>query len=341
MGRSAFAVVFALVGLLVSGSVGTADGQTTGPPVGISCKKNRWSHLRMCAALGATLARVEFDVASPPGELARFMRAFTVKGIKVQPLAGFHGRVPTVQEAQNLRNWALRFGPGGTFWQGRSDGHLAVTHIEFGNETSYSYQYGEGGSWWLSSSYTARARTYAQRVKDASIALQGTGVGLLVQADDGGSSHPSWVDNMVAAVPDLGRYVAGWTIHPYGPGGFAKIDRMLSYLQAKGLPSTTPFYITEWGLASDNGRTLSDNYGYAPNMTYADAAATMRTVFARWRSSYGTRLAQAIIYQHADQQPSERSRQREHYFGLLKSTGGAKGELTATARRLLATGSAT
>src|SRR6187551_2620784 len=97
----------------------------------------------------------------PSGSLARFVRAYASKGIKVQLLAGFYGRVPTVQEAQNLRSWALRYGPGGTFWQGRSDGYLAVTHIEFGNETSYPYQFGEGGSWWTLSSYTNRARTYA------------------------------------------------------------------------------------------------------------------------------------------------------------------------------------
>ena len=327
-----------LVVLLVSGSSGSADGQPAVLAVGVNCAKNRWAHLRMCSALGTKLARVEFDVASPASELGRFVRAFRAKGIKVQPLAGFHGRVPTAQEAQNLRNWALRFGAGGTFWQGRSDGHLAVTHIEFGNETSYSYQYGESGSWWSSSSYTTRARTYAQRVKEASLALQGTGVGLLVQAEDGGSGSSSWVDNMVAAVPDLSRYVAGWTVHPYGPGGFAKIDRMLSHLQAKGLPSTIPFYITEWGVSTDNGRALSVNYGYAPNMTYPDAAATLRDTFARWRSSYGSRLAQVIIYQHADQQPSHRSSHGDHFFGLLKSTGGAKGELTATARDLLSRG---
>ena len=166
--------------------------------------------------------------------------AFVAKGIKVQPLAGFHGRVPTAQEAQNLRNWALRFGPGGTFWQGRSDGHLAVTHIEFGNETSYSYQYGESGSWWT-----------LVLVHDARANLRAAGQGSLPRPPRNGRRvaragrgrrirSSSWVDNMVAAVPDLSRYVAGWTVHPYGPAGFAKIDRMLSHSTGEGLALDDP-----------------------------------------------------------------------------------------------------
>ncbi len=306
-----------------------------GYPVGVNCGANRWASLRRCKTLGTKLARVDFGIGSSAAHLGPFIKSFANKGIKVQLLAGFYGRLPTVQEAQNLRTWALRYGPGGSFWQGRSDGHLAVTRIEFGNETSYPYQFGETGSWWTLSSYTTRARNYALRAKDAALALQGTGVGLLVQAEDAGSATSTWIDNMVAAVPDLASYTAGWTIHPYGPDGFARIDRMLSYLAAKGMSSAIPFYITEWGLASDNGRTLSNNYGYATNMTYADAAATIRDVFARWRSSYGSRLAQAIIYQHADQRAPGRSSNREHYFGALTSTGIEKGEFTAAVRRLV------
>lgn len=303
--------------------------------LGVNCSASRWAPLRKCKSLGTKLARVEFAIGSAAGGLAPFVKAFANKGIKVQLLAGFYGRVPTVQESQNLRTWALRYGPGGTFWQGRKDGHLAVRHIEFGNETSYPYQFGERGSWWLLSSYTNRARTYALRARDAALALQGTGVGLLVQGEDAGSATSTWVDNMLAAVPDLGSYTAGWTIHPYGPNGSARIDRMLAYLAANGISTAIPFFITEWGLTSDNGRTLSDNYGYPTNMTYAAAAATVRDVFAGWRSSYGSRLAQAIVYQHADQRAPGRSTNREHYFGLLTSSGAAKGDYTAMVRRLI------
>ena len=331
--RSLLAATATVLVLICVASI--APGADTGGfAVGVNCAKSpTWAE--NCRRLGVKVGRVEWDISTSPSTMDSLMTTYASKGIKVQLLAGFYGRVPTVQEAQNLRSWALRYGPGGTFWQGRSDGYLAVTHIEFGNETSYPYQFGEGGSWWTLSSYTNRARTYALRVKDAALALQGTGVGLLVQAEDAGSASSTWVDNMVAAVPDLGSYTAGWTIHPYGPNGSARIDRMLGYLAAKGLPTSIPVYITEWGLATDNGRSLSNNYGYPTNMTYADAATTLRNVFASWRSSYGSRLAQVIVYQHADQRAPGRTSNREHYFGLLTHTGGEKGDYTATARRLL------
>ncbi len=328
--RALLATTIAVVVLICVGSMAPGAG-TAGFPVGVNCGKTS-TDAENCRRVGAKVGRVHWDISTSPSSMDSMVATFANKGIKVQLLAGFYGRLPTVQEAQNLRTWALRYGPGGSFWQGRSDGHLAVTRIEFGNETSYPYQFGETGNWWTLSSYTTRARNYALRAKDAALALQGTGVGLLVQAEDAGSATSTWIDNMVAAVPDLASYTAGWTIHPYGPNGFARIDRMLSYLAARGMSSAIPFYITEWGLASDNGRTLSNNYGYATNMTYADAAATIRDVFARWRSSYGSRLAQAIIYHSADLALPGASTDREMYFGIFKKDATEKGAYTTELR---------
>ena len=39
-------------------------------------------------------------------------------------------------------------------------------------------------------------------------------VGLLAQADDGGSGSANWVNHMFDAVPNLGTMVDGWTVHP-------------------------------------------------------------------------------------------------------------------------------
>ena len=164
------------------------------------------------------------------------------------------------------------------------------------------------------------------------MSLQGTGVGLLVQAEDGGSEKSVWVDQMFSAVPDLGDRVAGWTVHPYGPNGVSRIDRMLALLAAKRASNSIPFFITEWGLASDNGRTLSNNYGYPTNLTYAQAATVLRDVIAEWKSRYAGRFAQLILYQHADQKASGLHTNREYYFGVLKSDGTAKGEYTTEVR---------
>jgi len=147
-------------------------------------------------------------------------------------LAGFEGRMPTEAEARNLARWAAEFGPGGSFWNGRPDGALAVREIEFGNETSYSHQYGDT---WSDQSYKDRAKLYATRFAQAraAIAATGRGVGMLAQADDGGTGSAAWVDGMFDAVPNLGQLVDGWSVHPYGPRGVwePKLDRLIAQPQ--------------------------------------------------------------------------------------------------------------
>ena len=312
-----------------------ADRVASAPTVGLNCSPDPVDGPRKCQSVGARLARVEFSIDSTPRSMEAVIGGYASKGIRVQPLAGFYGRIPTAPEAQNLRRWALRFGRGGTFWRNRNDGNLAIRAIEFGNETSYGYQFRESGDWWEDPGYSARARAYALRARDAAIALRGTAVGLLVQGEDGGSSSSVWVDEMFSAVPDLEFHASGWTVHPYGPHGFEKIDRMLVWLDAKASRSV-PFSITEWGLATDNGRTLSDNYGYPRDLTYEEAGATLRDVVATWKSRYGARFGQLILYQHADQKASGLHTDREYYFGVLKKYGGSKGAYTGQVRKLIA-----
>jgi hypothetical protein len=329
-----FVVVFALA------VAGTSLGQTDARlplslGVGLNCGDGVVGP-RRCKAAGAGLARIEFSIGSGTDSMDRLVGAYAARGIRLQPLAGFYGRVPTSAQSRSLRAWALRFGPRGSFWKGRNDGRLAIRNIEFGNETSYPYQFDEDGAWWLSDSYAQRAQTYAQRVRDAAVALRGTGVQLLVQADGGGSSDPTWVQAMFAAVPNLDDYVHAWTVHPYGPNGNAQIDAMLAALAAVGASSSTPFSISEWGLATDNGRELSDNYGYPKNMTYAEAAKTLRGALTTWTQHYGQRFAQFILYQDTDQRASGLRSDREAYFGVLRRYGGDKQAYTVQARALLA-----
>ena len=61
--------------------------------------------------------------------------------------------------------------------------------------------------------------------------------------------------------------VAGWTVHPYGPVSRWKprIDRLISQTAAQGWSSGIPIDITEYGMATDNGATLSDNYDWPSN----------------------------------------------------------------------------
>ena len=321
-----------------SGSGGGAGGFEMGAVVGSA---QLWE-LPWLEKLGAHTARMAFDINTPVSTLAPVMEAYAKAGIRPLLLAGFEGRLPSAAEAQNVASWAAAFGPGGTFWQGKNvPAGTAVTDIEFGNETAYSYQFPETSSasnWYALPSYAARAQTYALRFKTAQMAIQAANpaVGLLAQADDGGSGSSAWVDNMFAAVPDLGQRVAGWTMHPYGPQWQSSIDRILAQLSAVGAPSSIPLYITEWGLSTDNGRCLSENFGYSKCMTYSQAASTVESSVAGMRARYGSRLSAFYLFQARDQQATGSSTDREGYCGALQSNQAAKGAYTTAVQSLLA-----
>ncbi len=284
--------------------------------------------------VGAHTVRMEVGIGSSAAEVAPLVEFYAKAGVRLLLLAGFNGQIPSPAEAQNLASWAAAFGPGGTLWKGKTfPADTAVTTIEFGNETSYTYQFSDNSS----STYASRAQSYALRFKEAQTAIQSANpsVGLLAQADSGGGGS-AWVDNMFAAVPDLASRVAGWTVHPYGANWQGRLDQTVSTTAAHGAPSTIPIYVTEWGLASDNGNCLSDNYGWNRCMSYAEAATTLTTTLTAMRARYGSRLAALYLYHVRDQKPSGASTDREAYFGAVQSNGAAKGLYTTTVQALIA-----
>jgi len=289
--------------------------------------------------LGAHTVRLEFDISTPVSQMRQSIGQITNAGARPLLLAGFEGRLPSAAEAQNLANWAAEFGPGGRFWAGRSDGGLAVREIEFGNETSYGYQYGDN---YATASYAARAEEYARRFADArrAIAMTGKPVGLLAQADDGGSGSANWVNHMFDAVPNLGSMVAGWTVHPYGPRDRwkAKMDRVVWQTGANGAPASIPVDVTEYGISSDNGASLSDNYGWDSSSTYDQAAMQLESAASGMRSDpvFGRRLRLFMIYAAHDLGAPRSSYDRERYFGALQANLASKGSYTAEVKRLLA-----
>lgn len=290
--------------------------------------------------LGAHTARVEFGIDSPVSALEPVIAAYAAAGIRVLPVAGFNARIPSPTEAQNLANWAAAFGPGGTFWQGKGYAtSTQITNIEFGNETNNPWQYlgTVPPNWENEPAFLARAEEYARLLKDAQVAISQTGksVGLLGIADQY-SGYTTWVNAMFKAVPDLGNRVAGWTVHPYGPHWSTPIDTLIADTQAHGAPSTVPIYATEWGLSSDNGRCLSDNFGWNPCMTYQEAASTLGSTITAMRARYGSRLRAVYLFQARDQQPTGASTNREYYFGALQSNQASKGAYTTEVESLLA-----
>jgi hypothetical protein len=302
---------------------------------GLAGSANHPLSARAAASLGADVVRLEFDIGTPAAQLRASVAELTSRGVRPLLLAGFHGRTPTQAEAQNLAGWAAEFGPGGTFWAGRSDGHLAVQQIEFGNETSYSHQYGDTYS---SPSYKQRARVYATRLAQAHAAIRFSGrpVGLLAQADDGGTGSSAWVDGMFEAVPGLAGMVDGWTVHPYGPRSRwkPKLDRLIAQTAARGAPASIPIDVTEYGISSSDGRALSDNYGWPVNQTYAQAGAALDATVREMRAdpAIGPRLRLFMIYAAHDLRPPGATKDREHSFGALQHDLAEKGAYSGEVR---------
>jgi hypothetical protein len=289
--------------------------------------------------LGARVVRVEFDIGTPVAALRHSVAAIARQGARPLLLAGFEGRIPTEAEARNLAGWAAEFGPGGRFWKHRRPARRRpVRLIEFGNETSGGYQYGDDS--YTDRSYIGRAELYATRFAQAHAAIRRTHrpVGLLAQADDGGTGSPAWVDHMFAAVPHLDRMVAGWTVHPYGPEWRwkDKLHRLIRQTAAHGASRRIPIDVTEYGISSDDGAPLSDNYGWPVDETYAQAASSLRGAVAGMRSdpAIGPRLRLFMVYALYDQAPPRASNDREHYFGVLRHDLAPKGAYTTAVRRL-------
>jgi hypothetical protein len=284
------------------------------------------------SVLGAKVVRVSFSIGAPASSLEYAIANYAAKGVRVAPLASFYGRMPTAAEAQSVAAWAKAYGPGGTYWANHAGGNLAIQTIEFGNETSYGYQYGDNAG---TPSYQARAQTYAVRLKEAAEAIAATGVkvGVLAVADD---PSGNWMNGMFGAVPNLGSYVSGWVTHPYGTSGKSKIQGILQQTAAHGAPANIPIDITEWGISTDNGVCVTENYGLNPCMSYAEAAEQLKKSVAEIKSLVGSRLQLFLLYQVRDQEAAGASNNREAYFGLLQHEDQLKGAFTAAVQELLA-----
>ncbi len=317
-----------------STSGSTGSGSTGSFEMGVVAGSALMYELPFIHKLGAHTARMEFAIDTPVSQIVPIAEAYARDGIRPLLLASFDGTIPSSAEAKNLGTWAAEVGPGGSAWKGKTfPAGTAVTSIEFGNETSYSYQYSNDAA----SGYATRAQEYAIRFKEAQESIQAVNpsVGMLAQGDPGNAPGTSWMDNMFKAVPNLGQLVAGWTVHPYGPNWQSIMNEVLSSAKADGAPSSIPLDVTEWGLSTDNGRCLESNYGFNPCMTYQEAATTLEATVTAMRADYGSRLATVYLYEAHDLKPTGASTEREAYFGALQSDEAPKGAYTTAVESLL------
>ncbi len=292
---------------------------------GFSPNSDEQNGIPVGAALGFQMMRShDKDYNQDPATMEANILLAAQSGIETVIMIGFDAAPPN---AGTIGAMAARFGPGGTFWgtgaPGAGLGANATRFFELGNENSYSYSPKPGLS-----GGTAYA-VYAQQAYNA-VQAANTACGVLLQGDDGNQPNGSeWVDRIFNQWPAAGSSAAGWVIHPYGvpADATARLNRMASQLAARGLSSPLVF-VTEDGIASDNGATLSNNYGWPLNLTYSQAATQWQTKLDMYDGR--SNIFFVSYYQSRDQQPSGTGL-REDYFGMRKSDGVTnKGALTTT-----------
>lgn len=279
--------------------------------------------LPLAKATGADHARMEFDISTPLTTIVPIVKDYIANGITPLILASFNGRLPTTTEARSLGVWASTLGP------------LGVKHIEFGNETNNPWQAGypappDDGTWWEWPPFIARAKAYGIQalVAAQAVVAAGAGVGLLVCGDQY-AGYTTWVTSILAVAPTLETYIAGWVSHPYGTGWKQNLDTLMGLTKR-------PVFITEIGFATDDGRTLDDNFNWPVDLTYDQAGALLTDVHDQMVAIYGVRLAAFYIYATRDQAAHGATTDREHYFGLMTYAGEPKGGYAAAAKLLLA-----
>lgn len=284
------------------------------------------------AARGVSVIRMEFDYTDTVSTLKPYFDAAASAGIRIQPLAGWNNGI-NVPDLSNLVTWAAAFGPGGTNW-GAAGTPYPLTAIELGNENSAFYKSGDP----TSTTYINIAKSYGTRALALQNALAAGGaaaaqVGTLLEMDDGNMGSNAWIANAVSTGGSaMLANMKAPVLHTYGPDTLSRINRVAGYLATAG--STKQYCITETGIASDNGVSLTDNYGWPVNLTYSTAATDLTTSITGMRDS--GKVRQVLIYNMTDNAASGSTTDREGFFGLLRSDGTAKGGYTTAGQALVA-----
>ncbi len=251
-------------------------------------------------SLGAEWVRTDLpwkEVMPSPGvyDWSHFdavMRNSEAQGLHVLPILGYAPSWTTPTNAAGYAEFVAaavaRYGPGTT----------ANLHwFELWNEPYFSY------AW---SGKTPEPEAYARDVLAAAEAAKkvNPAVKLLVSGEDadggqtGGSSpyETTWVNDMFTAAPDLGKWIDGVAVHPYGDdpalplterGGFRdatggwsfqRIDSIHEQFLAHGV--NVPFWITEVGWSTYNMSEAEQAHDYADLIPQVASRPWIRALFS-------------------------------------------------------------
>jgi len=281
--------------------------------------------------LGAKFVRVEFPVEWTAKQLEPTIAGYASMGIRVAPLAAFYGTLPTPAQAQALASWATAYGPGGTFWAGRTDGALAIQTIEFGNETNGGYQYGDSAG---SPSYQARAQNYALPAEGSRCGHQrrrreGRNARLLGRLDG------QLDERHVLRGPEPRQLRRRMGQPPLRP-------RMEGQIRRDRQPGRLP---RRPGEHPDRHHRVGHRDGQRPNSAKLWLQREHELPAGRRNAEVdrhpnpqlpGQQGRNVHVYQVRDQQATGASGEREAYFGALQHENQAKGAFTVAVKEMLA-----
>ena len=279
-------------------------------------------------ALGVSMAREQWregDLTSTP------LSGAAARGLQILPLLqpNTYSQTPdTPPSKQWLVDWVSRYGPGGTYWSGRSDAAYAPRWIELANEPWASNF--SGGSAPSAASYARWIRGVVPAIRAANPNVRILIAGELSTQQTWDAPN-DWIPGMYAAVPNLNDYFDGWTSHPYGGPlsritvnprwAFGRIETLRSTFVDRGA-GAKQVWITEIGNPTGGGTG-----GYTEDQQ------------AQYLTDYVNRAKQLgyvnafFVYHYRDVNCSTST---ECYFGLTRNDGSQKPAYSAYRQLILA-----
>lgn len=264
--------------------------------------------LRALRGIGVQADRIEFGPQMAWSEIDERYRLALREGMRVLPLLNVAQRISTINAA-SFAAWtaafAARYGPGGSFWAGRADAQLALSHIEIFNEPygAWYYQPVEPGAF---------AHLYVAAVDAGRRANPSTRYLLPTQptVDEYGTSRP-WTDELWAAEPYIATRVDGLAVHPYGSWAVGA-NPLWSYWKTRLLHedwarrgAARPMWITEVGQCTSVA---------APNcVSEAQQAEAVRFYVADARATPYIKALFLFTHRDAEGDPYN----RENWFGIV------------------------
>jgi hypothetical protein len=234
--------------------------------------------------------------------------------------------------ARFVRELALRYGKGGTFWRGnRKLAPVPLEAIELWNEP---WHYGFWGPEPDPVAYTRLVRGAAEAIAQVHSEIDVLAVADVFQYRADTTSGPDWFAAMLAADPGLWRssLVDGWTVHLYSETRDPKdsttpqrwrFDRvLLTRSLARAAGADKPIWVTEFGWSTSSGRPFDVSEETQARYVHDALVRTVR----QWRSF----VARSFVFTWGNPQAADG-------YNLIRPDGSAR-PAWLTLKSLIATG---